>query len=567
MSRFAVFLLLAACLAAQPRGARRPMPAAPTVPKALQVDAVVTDVDGHPAPGLTAADFDLSVDGKSMPITSFRFVSRPPRRIIVLVDDTGLSPGGLERVRAALTGFVDGQMQAGDEAAVLRTRSGSGVLGSLTSDKKILGEAIGQVEGTPEPASDEFVLAGIVTTLRAAFSGLTAVPGRKAVVLISENLELARRHPERFERMAALTATASAVFYSVDLQHASTGIELDNLMLAGDTGGLNLGPDPAVALARILRDQEGYYQLGCESEEAGQSQIKVGTRDTRFYTRYRGIPLGKAAQESDLRYRTSPQVLATAIYSPFAGDAIRALVYPDFAYSFAPGLDLIIQVWVDVSGLTFTHQLSGIHSASAQVAISVLGNTGTAVVDTTHDVSLQLTGEDYPKLLQQGWVGQAELRVPAPGVYLVRAAVLDGTSSRMGSAGQLVEVPDVASGQLILSGIAIHGKNPAAHRVFAPGAVLDFEYQILNPVNAQGQPADLESVVHLFRGTEAVFAGNAQPLPAKSPDETKIRLIAGELTLGRKLPAGHYWLQVTVSGKQSQEPRRAQQWVDFEVRP
>ena len=562
-----MFLLLAACLTAQPRGARRPMPAAPTVPKVLQVDAVVTDADGRPAPRLTAADFDLSVDGKSKPITSFSFVSAQPRRLIFLVDDVGMSLDGVGRVRAALSGLVESQMQAGDEAAVIRTRSGSGVLESLTSDKKLLGEAVQQIEFTPGEARDDFVLAGIVTTLREAISGLTIIPGRKAVVLISENLALARRHPERFESMVALTAAASAVFYSVDLKHASTGIELDNLMLTGETGGLNLGPDPAVALARIARDQEGYYLLGCERDEAGPGQTKVQTRDSRLYTRYRGVPLEAAAHDPGFRSLTSTQALAAAIYSPFRGDAIRAKVYPTFAYSSVLGLHIIVQVWVDLSGLTFTHQLDGLHRASAQVAISVLGNTGTAVVDTTHDLTLQLTGEDYQKALRQGWVGQAELRVPAAGTYLVRAAVLDGTSSRMGSASRLVDVPAIAGGQMTLSGIAIHGKNPAAHRVFAPGSVLNFEYQILNPLTAQGKPADLESLVHLYRGTDAVFTGERQPLPAKNPENPKMRMIAGELTLGPKLPPGRYWLQITVSGKGTQKPRQAQQWVDFEVRP
>ncbi len=542
------------------------MPTAPTVPKVLQVDAVVTDADGRPAPRLTAADFDLSVDGKSKPITSFSFVGAQPRRLIFLVDDTALSLGGVGRVKAALSGLVESQMQAGDEAAVIRTRSGSGVLEPLTSDKKLLAEAIQQIEFTPGEAKDEFVLAAIVTTLRAALSGLTIIPGRKAVVLISENLALARRHPDRFESLEALTAAASAVFYSVDLKHASAGIELDNLMLTGGTGGLNLGPDPAVALARIARDQEGYYLLGCESDQ-GPGRTKVQARDTRLYTRYRRMPLGEAAHDPGFRSLTSPQALAAAIYSPFRGDAIRAGVYPTFTYSSLQGLNLIVQVWVDLSGLTFTHQLDGIHRASAQVAISVLGNTGTPVVDTTYDLNLQLTGEDYQKGLRQGWVGQAELRIPAAGAYLVRAAVLDGASSRMGSASRLVDVPAVAGGQMTLSGIAIHGKNPAAHRVFAPGSVVNFEYQILNPVTAQGKPADLETLVHLYRGTAAVFTGEPQPLPAKNLENAKVRLISGELTLGPKLPAGRYWLQVTVSGKGSQKPRQAQQWVDFEVRP
>jgi hypothetical protein len=71
-----------------------------------------------------------------------------------------------------------------------------------------------------------------------------------------------RRRLARAERFAALAAYVSAVFNGLDMRDSSQAVELDTLMLAGDTGGLNLGPELSTALASVLRDQRGYYLAG-----------------------------------------------------------------------------------------------------------------------------------------------------------------------------------------------------------------------------------------------------------------------------------------------------------------
>jgi len=42
--------------------------------------------------------------------------------------------------------------------------------------------------------------------------------------------------------------------------------------------------------------------------------------------------------------------------------------------------------------------------------------------------------------------------------------------------------------------------------------------------------------------------------------------VSGEVSLGEKLPPGHYYLQTVVTDRQSAKPRQAQQWIDFQVR-
>jgi VWFA-related protein len=558
------------------------------------VDAVVTDTSAQAKLGLTVGDFALQVDAKSMPITSFRYVTQSSRRFVIVVDDAALSLAGTDRVRRALTAFVNQQMSPQDEAAILRTRSGSGVSEAISADRQLLNEAIGQIEFSPVgnmtgAQRDEFVLVGMTAELRRALAGLNAVPGRKAVVLISENLKLARQHPDRFKSFASLAADASAVYYGVDLGDTSGGIELDSLMLAGDTGGLNLGPDPGIALQRVLRDQEGYYLVGYQAPDyflvnsggsadpfAGRllmRQTKLEVSGADLLARSRTSPVGRGAVQDDFSVRTPIQELAAGINSPFAGSAIHTLVHGIFTSSATLGSLVNIQVWLDIHDLTFTHHLNGTHHASAQVMIAAFGNVDLTASQTTYNLALHLTGEEYQKALRIGWVAQGELPIQVPGAYQLRTSVRDDTSNKMGAANQLIAVPDLSSGDLLLSGVALFAKDYTtidagpARRIFAPGTIVDFSYQILNPTVEQGKSTATESMLELFRENEQIFVGSPQILPAAAVEDQKRRSMIGELRLGTKLKAGRYWLKLTVTEKAAKTPRHAEQWVDFQVRP
>lgn len=125
-------------------------PAPPTIRisvRLVQLDAVVTGLDGHPVTGLTAGDFEVLQDGRTQDIVHCSYVPvnarqssesvlqperlRPEqvRRTIALVaDDLNLSFTSVGWVREALRRFVDEQMQPGDLVAILRT---SGAMGAL----------------------------------------------------------------------------------------------------------------------------------------------------------------------------------------------------------------------------------------------------------------------------------------------------------------------------------------------------------------------------------------------------------------------------------------------------
>ena len=140
----------------------------------VQVDAVVTDANGHPVTDLKREDFEVYEDGRKQAISNFSYISTktatapevarqpvdktappaPPvraepgqirRTVAFVVDDLSLSFESMHFVRETLTKFVNEQMQPGDLVAIIRTGAGMGALQQFTSDKRQLFAAIDRV--------------------------------------------------------------------------------------------------------------------------------------------------------------------------------------------------------------------------------------------------------------------------------------------------------------------------------------------------------------------------------------------------------------------------------------
>src|SRR5262249_31828887 len=216
----------------------------------VQVDAVVTDNKGKQVTGLNADDFQIFQDGKPQKITHFSYISTtgptpaapspvkagagrsvappPPvmklrpdqvrRTIAMVVDDLGTSYESMAQIRSALKKFVDQQMQPGDLVAILRTGAGMGAYQQFTSDRRQLyaaidhvkynalgragvsafgpiddGGATGSLGGAQVRADDfryEYFAMGTLGAINFVVRGLKEMPGRKAVVLMSDSIRL-----------------------------------------------------------------------------------------------------------------------------------------------------------------------------------------------------------------------------------------------------------------------------------------------------------------------------------------------------------------------------------------
>jgi VWFA-related protein len=390
----------------------------------VQVDAVVMDSKGRHVTDLEAKDFEILQDGKPQVITNFGYITTrqasqrtvpapapkpvkgapppppPPaikatqvrRTVAMVVDDLGLSFESMARVRQSVKKWVDEQMQPGDLVAVIRTGAGMGALQQFTADKRMLYAAIERckfnpfgrtsigtfaamgteldAEGRMDEFRETFFSVGTLGAINYVVSGLRELPGRKSILLFSENMRMFNSqgsNAEVLDRMRDLTDKAnraSVVIYSIDPRGLETlsltaadnvsGMsqeQLNNMhqdrvrqnweskdglsFLARETGGIFFenNNDIAGGVRTVMEDQEGYYLIGYHPDAATFDQksgrrlfhnVKVRVKRAGLQVRSRNGFYGESDQESRPRVgRTRNEQLAHALVSPFGSADIR----------------------------------------------------------------------------------------------------------------------------------------------------------------------------------------------------------------------------------------------------
>src|SRR6267143_1837205 len=256
-----------------------PAPSTPVIRVSVnlvQVDATVTDANDKVVRDLKAEDFEVLQDGKTQNITTFSYVNAPPPaspRPEARGELPVVNPNKA-RLRQALKHYVDTELQPGDLVAVLRTGAGVGALQQFTTDRRMLYAAIDRVRfnlmglGTlgafapseshlsnfptgvnlsgvsgMTPAADfeqerrQIFTAGTLGAVRYVVDGLRALPGRKVLVLFSENTRLfysgepSQRVQEALRQLVAAANRSAVVIYAID----PGGLRYYGLTEAADT--------------------------------------------------------------------------------------------------------------------------------------------------------------------------------------------------------------------------------------------------------------------------------------------------------------------------------------------
>jgi VWFA-related protein len=542
--------------------AQTPQPTAPdTVIRInvnlVQVDAVVTDSGGKAVTDLKPEDFEVLQDGKRQQITNFSYISThdpgtarpkpapaarkgappvPPARIkpqdvrrtvALVVDDLGLSFESIGRVRGSLKKFVDNEMQPGDLVAVIRTGAGIGALQQFTADKRMLYAAIDRVKfnamgrvgvssfaplggGGEEGAAaieerNEIFSVGTLGAIRYVVNGLRELPGRKSVVLFSENLKLfnadgmSQRVMDEVRHLTDAANRSSVVIYSIDprgLQvHSLTAADNTRgmtprqlaeapmqraaeefrsrdgmVMLAHDTGGLFMADrnDIDGMLREVIADSEGYYLIGYRPDAStfdprtGQRKFhKVSVRVKRagLHVRTRSGFFGDSDREVAPVPHTRLAEIQHALTSPFFTGKIHVRLTPLFTNG-PKGSFLNTMLYIDGKDLNFTDEPDGWHKAVIDIVAVTFGDNGQQVDSSDRTYTIRVKENAYQKA-REGLVYAVSHPVGKPGAYQMRVVVRDATSEQVGSASQFIEAPDVSKGRLTLSSVIVKEQQQA----------------------------------------------------------------------------------------------------------
>jgi VWFA-related protein len=485
--------------------------------------------------------------------------------------------------------------------------------------------------------------AAMLGAVNLAVRGLRELPGRKSMVLFSESLQLVdgpatlndpamaafsqrpgamggkRTRTEAAARSLIDTANrAGVMIYTIDPRGlVTTGVtaaddvsgmnarrimglaaqrSLDfNLsqdgmnMLSQETGGVfyRNTNDIAGSLQNALNDQEGYYLIAFQPDNATFEKAKEGAKFQRLSIkvnrpgtsiRYRRSFYGVAEPEAP-----KPTPLASALLSPFRAAGVAVKLTPIFLQTEKTGPFLRTLLHIDASALQFTpvpadaadkNQEPWQQTTLSEIVV-LFDETGRLVDQVGSPQLIKARGIGLESLKRHGLDQQLDVPVPRPGPYQLRTAVLDRTSGKTGSAAQFVEVPDLKRKQLALSGVILSSvafaedKDPAgssAQRVVQKGSELDYAVSVFNTVLApNNQRPNLLTQLRLYRDGTLLYTGKKLPLAASETPVNGLVLVKGRVRISS--PPGEYLLEIAVQDLLAPAKKQAAvRYVDFTVR-
>ena len=471
---------------------------------------------------------------------------------------------------------------------------------------------------------------GTIGVLNFVIDRLKNVPQRKTLFLLSDGImaKFDSDTNDALRELADKAARASVVINTV----SAKGVTIPGMLMAQDevlpgigNGTDNTGPasqerideesalnqgiaylaystggkfsrntnDLSREVARILDSTTGYYLVGYEPDEEtfkGKSFHKIDIKVTKpeLNVSFRKGFYGRTDKEAQVVYKTPDSPLFQAINSPFyeSGLDIRmtTLLVKDEASS------NYVRTLIHIPGrdITFTDEQNGDKKAVFDVVAVVLDEKGKLVEEFNRAYPIGVPARGVSTVQKNGLDFSTDIAFKKAGIYTLRLAVRDNNSKRLGTAGDFVEVPNVKSDKLYISGLitsdlSADGKpkliagrpinaafapvfsmtTPSVRR-FRVGSVVPYIFTINNarPDGATGT-VRVTKEIRLYRNGELVAAEDEMPV------ETAVRTARSGIneTGIKRLDAGYapgeYALQVIIRDKVTNGV--SSQSIDFEI--
>jgi hypothetical protein len=341
-------------------------------------------------------------------------------------------------------------------------------------------------------------------------------------------------------------------------------------LLAEGTGGFLVhgGNDLSLGLGRILRDSTSAYLLAYSPEYAARDgrfrsiEVKVSGHPGYTVRARKGYfapddrkPAAAVATATAEARRHEQLRNALASLVPLRGVPLQLSV--DYVDLPPDGLQLVVRGYVDMTGVPFTR--AGDRQVAELDVVGVVYNENGEIMGDiqAYRADLNLTPANYEQLLKEGLRYQKSVALK-PGLYQVRLVARESSSSRVGSAFQWIEVPDLKAGTLALSSVFLYAEATAAGapspapaagtaglrdvqavRRFPPGASLYYRLYAYNPSRDAAGQTDVVLQSQVWAAGKLQGTSPVEPVAFAEPTQA----VSGRITLEGLAP-GEYELRV-----------------------
>ena len=306
---------------------------------------------------------------------------------------------------------------------------------------------------------------------------------------------------------------------------------------------------------RRMTNRSSYYLLAYKPSEPFDGkfhklQVKVRRPGAKVYTRVGYVAKPDEGATGPL---TKEQAVARAAMSPLAKRDVD--VSAAFQYRFLPDnrAAVDIDLLVDAGTLDFKQGPDGKRHASLDVVGFVVNQVGKTQQGFSETINFALTPDEHARSLAGGVGYSGHVELP-PGNYMLRVAVREAETGKLGSLSKYLEVPDMSKKRLTMSSVFLHAVDPAAGARAQPVALtalrqirrkddLRFSAVVYNPKLAGGSPK-LSTQLVISRGDRVVFQGPVQSIEVKAGEGQFIKL--GQIGVS-KLAAGRHVLTFIVT--------------------
>lgn len=577
------------------------------------------------------------------------------RVVTFIVDDGNCSATQFSMLdaRKAIENFVSSEMMADDLVSIYQTRSGSSALQHYTSDKSQLLRIAGKIRWYPSSMScvvysgGEFIpgseqrgrsggelennsqLLGTFGLMRYVVRGLDRLPGRKVILLLSNGIPVRDRSgsfSSGFDGLRDVTDIANraaVTFHTIDLSRtndtfvgADRNVSAANVgqlrgdldrqssnardglfYLAEETGGeFYQGTNSLSGIKKALSLEQGYYLLAYEpdkdtfrSKKFNKIEVSMKRPDLRAISRA-GF-MGITDEGVKPTKRTGDSELYEAIAAPLPRSGLNLELTAFFGNTSIEGNFVRSMIYLKGSDISFAEDTGGGKKAVFDVVAVTLNEKNEVVDEFNRSHTIKIDAAAAPLISQNGLIYTTDVKIKKAGTYNFRVALRDATSRMIGTAGRLIDIPDLKKSGIFLSGLSLTRIEPdgsfdipaattantaisfaasqavPAIRRFTRDSVLGYSYTIYNAAKdkATGQPKMLMQV-NLYRDGKIIAEGKPKPIEHKSQTDWSQISERGSIRLSSGVAPGDYTMEIIVTDQLVNGKKAvSSQSIDFEV--